>query len=366
MMKNAFTIVILPCLILGMLGAQSMCAQEASSGVDLRATLTAQGVASNELTDAPRSGAPITVGARAVAYPTWKISDNWFVSGALQVTTRPYFFGDLATEGYGAKGLVLQSTLNYSRVSDKGSLLLRAGEMSTAFGSFILRYDDADNALVDLPIEYGYYYSPVSILGVAGAQIDATRGKWDARAQFANSSPANPRSLFASDQYGNWAGGAGYTIRQGFRVGVSAYRGPYLDRHYEYFLPGEANPNTLRASALGLDVNWARGHTSAQGEWQKFVMPYTEIPTFREWAGYGEVKRVLSPRWYIALRNGYSSAGSTGKQMALETAAGFRPNRFQLIKLGYEYEHYSTGAERNDNTLAIQFITMLHKAVVHE
>jgi hypothetical protein len=343
-----------------------VCAQEASSGFDIRATLTAQAVSSNELTEAPRSGAPAAVGSRSVLYPTWKISDNWFVTGALQLATRPYFYEDLSTPGYGAKGSVLQSTLNYSRVSSHGSILLRAGEMSTAFGSFVLHYDDADNALVDLPIEYGYYYSAVSTLGVAGAQLDATRGKWDGRLQFANSSPANPRSLFAHDQYGNWAGGAGYTIRQGFRVGASAYYGPYLDRQYAYFFPGEANPSTLRARAVGLDANWAHGHTSAMGEVQSFVMPYKAIPTFRETAGYFEVKRVLNPRWFIAVRNGYLSASAGGNQQTLETAAGFRPDRFQLIKFGYEYEHYSTGAERDDNTVAVQFITTLHASAGRE
>jgi hypothetical protein len=308
----------------------------------------------------------VAVGSRSVVYPTWKINDNWFVTGALQLSTRPYYFEDFSTKGYGVKGSVLQATLNYSHVSPNGSVLVRAGQMSTAFGSFMLRYDDTDNALVDLPIGYGYYYSTVSILGVAGAQIDVTKGKLDARAQFANSSPANPRSLFARDQYGNWAGGAGYTIRQGFRVGVSGYRGPYLDRKSEYFFPGEANPSTLPAHALGFDVNWAHGHTSVQGELQKFVLPYKAIPTFRESTGYGELKRVLNPRWYVAVRGGYSSANLSGKTQILETAAGFRPNRLQLIKLGYEYEHYTTGTQRNDNTLAIQYITTLHRAVGRE
>jgi len=306
------------------------------------------------------------LGTRDVVYPTWKIGDHWFVTGALQFATRPYFYEDLSTAGYGAKGTVLQSTLNYSRVSDKGSVLVRVGEMSTAFGSFSLRYDDADNALVDLPIQYGYYYAPVSIDGVAGAQIDATRGKWDARAQFANSSPANPRSLFAKDQYGNWAGGAGYTIRQGFRVGVSGYRGPYLDRKYAYFYPGEANPNTLPAHAIGLDASWVHGHTSVQGEAQRFVMPYTVIPTFRESAEYVEVKQVLSPRWYVAFRPGFSTASVGGKEQNFETAAGFRANRLQLIKASYEYEHYTPDNQPNDKTFAIQFITTLHKAVGRE
>jgi hypothetical protein len=353
-------------LLLGVLSAQILRAQEATSGLDLRANLTAQAVASNELTQAPRFGSPMIVGSRTIVYPTWKINDHWFIMGALQLSTRPYYFEDFSTTGYGAKGLVLQSTLNYSRVSGNGSILVRVGEMSTAFGSFMLRYDDTDNPLVDVPVGYGYYYSLVSILGVAGAQTDVTKGKWDARAQFANSSPANPRSLFARDQYGNWAGGAGYTIRQGLRVGVSAYRGPYLDRTDEYFFPGEANPSTLPARALGLDVNWTHGHTSVQGELQKFVMPYTVIPTFREFTGYGELKRALSARWYLAARIGYSSANASGKVETLETTAGFRPNRLQLIKFSYTYEHYGTGTQRTDNALAIQLITTLHRAVGHK
>ena len=362
-MKAAFVRTILFCLGWGALCQQSLDAQEASSGVDLRATLTAQAAASNKLTEEPRSGSPMVPGGRAVVYPTWKLNDNWFVTGALQLTTRPYYFDDFSTTGYGVKGVVLQSTLNYTRVSSRSSVLVRVGEMPTAFGSFMLRYDDADNPLIDLPPGYGYYYSRVSILGVAGAQIDATRGKWDTRAQFANSSPANPRSIFAHDQYGNWAGGAGYTIRQGFRAGVSGYRGPYLARNYPYFFPGEANPNTLSASAIGLDVNWAHGHTSTQGEWQRFVMPYTVIPTFRESVGYGELKQVLSPRWYLAVRGGYTSANQGGSSGSIEAAAGFRVNRLQLIKVDYEFRHHSVATQQNDNIFAIQFITTLHKAV---
>ena len=110
--------------------------------------------------------------------------------------------------------------------------------------------------------------------------------RFDGRIQFANSSPANPRSIFANDQYGNWAGGGGFTIRQGLRVGVSGYRGPYLDRKYAYYFPGEANPSKLPAHAIGLDGNWAHGHTTAFVEVQRFVMPYTVIPDFRESAGY--------------------------------------------------------------------------------
>jgi hypothetical protein len=342
---------------------QCLCAQEAGSGLDLRATLTAQGAASSDFTEEPRSGSGAAAGFRGVLYPTWKIDEHWNVTAALQLVSRPYFVEEFSTPGYGMKGEILQASLNYARVSEKGSMRVQAGELSTAFGAFLQRYDDAENAVIDLPMEYGYYYTAVSFLPVAGAQMDVTRGKWDARAQFANSSPANPRSLLAHDQYGNWAGGVGYTVRQGLRVGVSGYRGPYLSRNYQYFLPGEANPNTLPAKAIGVDAAWSRGHWNAQGEWQKFLMPYTLIPDFREQAGYGEVKRVLNPRWYVAGRVGYTRANATGNAESFEGTAGFRVNRNQLLKFGYEHQHYSTGEYRDDNTALVQFVTSLHASV---
>jgi hypothetical protein len=354
------------CLASGACVSTAIHAQEAGSGFDLRATLSGQGIITNQLTQAPRNGSPASAGFRGVAYPTWKISDNWTVTGALQLVTRPYFYEDFDTTGYGAKGYVLNASLNYARVSKRGSLLVRVGQLPTAFGSFMLRYDDADNPLVDMPPEYGYYYAPVSTLGLAGAQIDATRGKWDARVQFANSSPANPRSIFQHDQYGNWAGGAGFTIRQGLRVGVSGYRGPYLDRQYPYFFPGEANPNTLIAHAVGVDASWAYRHTSVQVEGQRFVFPYKAIPTFLEVAGYAEVKQAVSPRWYLALRTGLTSATEVSQVRNAEMAAGFRASRNQLIKFDYELEHYDLASVHNDHTFAVQWVTTLHASASHD
>jgi hypothetical protein len=346
-----------------MLAAAMACphasAQEADRGVDVRATFSGETIASNVLTQAPRSGAMAAAGFRSVIYPTFKFSNRWTATGAWQIITHPYYFETYSTQGYGAKGYLLQASLNYARISDRGSVIFRAGQLSTVFGSFLLRYDDMDNPLAGVPVQYGYY-GAVSEQGIAGAQIDATRGRWDGRVQFANSSPVNPRSIFAHDQYGNWAGGGGYTIRQGLRVGASAYRGPYLDRHFKYFFPGEANPNTLPAHALGFDVEWARGHWSAQGEWQQFAMAYKLIPTFREQTGYGEVKRELAPRWYVAGRMGYSSANASGNAERLELAAGFRPGRSELLKVGYEYDHFSTGSNRTDHSVVVQLVSTLH------
>jgi len=335
-------------------------AQEASAGLDVRATVTGEFAASSLFTQPGVDKTPAAVGVRAVVYPTMKLSDRWTATAAWQLYTKPYFFESFTQKATGAKGTLLMGSLNYARVSEKGSVVVRAGVLPSAFGAFLLRYDDAENPLVDLPQSYGYYYKPVTSLGLLSAQMDATRGRWDGRVQFANSSPMNPRSVFARDQYGNWAGGGGVTIRQGFRIGVSGYRGPYLSRDYAYFFPGEVNPNTKIAHALGADVQWARGHWNVQGEFQRFAMPYKLIPTYREDAGYGEVRRVLHPRWYVASRIGYASATFGGTTTRYEFAGGYRASRYELVKVGYQLNHHNSGSVSNDKTFAVQFVTTLH------
>jgi hypothetical protein len=345
------------CGLFLLLGAAAS-AQEASSGFELRTTLSAEAVDSQELSAPPRDGSQATGGFRAVFYPTWKLNSNWTISGAYQVVSRPYFAEDFDTQGYGVKGDLLQLNLGYARFwSGHRSMAVRVGQLSSAFGAFLQRYDDAENPLIGVPSAYGYYYKPVTFVGLVGAQVDATMGKLDVRAQFVNSSPANRRNIFEHDQYGNWAGGLGYTIRQGLRVGGSAYYGPYLDRQYPYFFPGEANPNTLPATAVGLDVEWGWGHWNVWGEVQRFQMDYRVIPTFIQNMGYAEVRRVLSPRWYAAVRTGYQRFSAAPGSQTYEFVAGFRPDTHQLIKFGYTIQQGTQYTGLQGNIAAIEFVT---------
>jgi hypothetical protein len=73
----------------------------------------------------------------------------------------------------------------------------------------------------------------------------------------------------------------------------------------------------MPAHAVGLEVDWAHGRWNVQGELQKFVLPYTVIPSLREQAGYAKIKRVLHPRWYIATRGGYTGTNSSGRSRVL-------------------------------------------------
>ncbi len=274
-------------------------AQEAKAGFDLRATLSSTfGYSSQDSTNA---------GYRAIFYPTWKLGDHWTATAVYQVNSANSYPDSTPPSQYRMKGYLLQGSLNYSLVKRDKSLMVRVGQLSTAFGSFLLRYDDSVNPLINPPWQYGYYYAAVSTLGLASAQADATWRKWDARIQFANSSPSNPRGPGARDQYGNLAGGAGYTLRQGFRVGASVYYGPYLNRQSPFYFPGEVPPVDLKAHAFGADAQWAAGHWNLQSEWQHFTFPYRAIPIFREQAAYFEAKRALGAALVRSLADGLCS-----------------------------------------------------------
>jgi hypothetical protein len=335
--------------------AVALWGQEAESGFELRSTVSAQSMYSDDLTRSPRDGASMTGGSQALLYPTWKIDSHWAVAGAIQVHSRPYFPEEFTTQGYGVKTNILNANISYSRFWGNGSVIVRAGQLTSAFGSFLLRYDPAANPLTGVPSGYGYYGGGVAIAGMAGAQVDGTIGPLDMRVQITSSSPANPRSVFDRDQYPNWTGGVGYTIRQGFRVGVSAYRGPYLDRNFPYYFPGEGRPRDLPATGYGLDVQWGRGHWNVYGEMAHFQMTYKAIPTYNVQTGYAEVRRVLNPRWYAAVRAGFNHPLTYPGSEAYEVAAGFRPTASQLLKFGYICRPNSGSA--TDHGVTIQFIT---------
>jgi hypothetical protein len=113
------------------------------------------------------------------------------------------------------------------------------------------------------------------------------------------------------------------------------------------------------ASGVGLDADWAIGHWNMRGEWQRFVMTYRAIPTFRESGAYAEVKRVLNPRWFVATRVGYLHSSVSSGDETFEGAVGFRVNRSQLVKTGYVVSR----AQRDgtlQKAILVQIVTTVH------
>jgi hypothetical protein len=188
---------------------------------------------------------------------------------------------------------------------------------------------------------------PVSLYGLPAAQMDISWGKVDARFQIANSSPSNPQSLLSSSQALQWAAGSGYTIRQGFRIGFSMHRGPFLDDILTTLLPDQTRASDYPATGIGSDVQWSRGRWNLEAEWQRFQYDYPRfVVSPVASSGYLEIMRTLSPRFYVAARMSCqlynriadlrisTSEPFLPKRQTAEFAFGYRINSRQLLKVG--------------------------------
>jgi hypothetical protein len=368
-------------------------AQEATAGIAVPFTVTG-GVFHDSDGDTSAS-------YRAVFYPTLKLGPKWFVYSAIQVGSQPYAYPAAYEQKGNVQVRALQAFLGRTWTAQNFSVTFKAGQLASAFGSFPLRYDDMANPLIDQPIPYvsalkispgqlpcgvsdlarqwasdqggilfgcggditkdeGIY--PTTLYGLPGAEVDISTGKVDARFQLTNSSPANPQSLISGNQQLQWAAGAGYTVRQGFRVGLSAFRGPYLDRNIRKL-------RNYPATGIGADLQWARGRFSAEAEWQRFQFDYPQFVTSPAVSfGYVELKAILTPRVYAATRLGYQKYSAVQDQTmtssdpflsgrrSYEFALGYRPNRWQLFKIEYQRLRVE-GEQTFDTILAFQLVT---------
>jgi hypothetical protein len=321
-------------------------AQEGDFGISVPITLSAG-----------FSASPATAGARGMLYPTLKLGSHWFAYAAVQVRRTPYFYSD-TTHTFGVNAV--QAFVGYSLRKGKAALVFKAGQLTTAFGSYPLRYDDAQNPLIDQPITYvarlplqyksgweqkSEALTPVTVYGMPAAEADASIGRIDARLQLSGGSPSYPEGWSGIRQYQQWVFGAGYTIRQGFRIGASAFCGPFLDSD-----DVPSSPRNFPAAGVGADLQWARGRWSVNAEWQNFHFDLPGQPVAFT-AAYAEAKAIVSPRLYLATRIGRLTAKSP--LTSVETAAGVWLNRHQLLKVGYEWAENTA----RDGTFGVQLVT---------
>jgi hypothetical protein len=120
-------------------------------------------------------------------------------------------------------------------------------------------------------------------------------------------------------------------------------------------------------------VKWVHGHWSTSGEWQRFqydLPRFTQAPSLI--STYGEAKRILTPRFYVAGRVGWLKpggaadiTGASTSQFApwissYELAGGWWLNRHQLLKASYEWLSVQYQPGTQNNVLGVQFVTTLH------
>jgi hypothetical protein len=372
-MRSYLYILLVP-LLAGSSGA-GLHGQEAQVGVTVPVTITGGFLD----TDRPKADDPSATslypGFRVLAKPQMKLGSHWYFYSAIQVRSTPFFYEDAYSADRGIDTQALQLFMGYARSWTHTSVGVKMGKLPSDFGAFPLRYDDMDNALIDEPLPYTYLQlrsfrpgqdpyglTPVTLYGLPGAEFDLSLHRLDTRLQITNSNPYNPRSILDSGQHIQWTAGAGYTIRQGFRVGVSAYDGPWLNNSLKPLLPAGSTVRDFPASGLGVDAQWAHGPWSTGGEWQHFVFRFPPSSASALNFGYVELKRIISPRWYSAVRGNYQTnnrqaASFLARRQIAEVAVGFRPDRFQLLKVGYEWEAVQGGPPVRDNVFGVQFVT---------
>jgi len=384
-------------------------AQEADLGITLPVTLTGEGLYTHRLQSEDPKASPLTGAFHVALYPGFKLGPHWFIYSAIYLSSTPFYYNDAYESDHQLETQVVQAFLGYRQTYGTTSVMFKAGQLTSAFGSFPVHYDDADNPLLDQPIPYAAYLSlhanqlpcgvkdisgqeywgsvgyhcggssasdegltPATLYGLPGIEADVSTHKMDARFQLTNSSPVNPQTLWSHSQRPQWTAGAGYSPLQGFRFGFSAFRGPFLDHSVVSFLPAGHSVGDFPATGFGLDAQWARGRWSTSGEWQWFRFAY---PNFRQSPsssfGYAEVKAVLNARTYLAARAGYqrnSRVADSWEQsdesfapnvQSYEFAVGIRPNRRQLLKVGYEWLRGEYVSGTRDNVFGIQLVTSI-------
>jgi hypothetical protein len=352
---------------------------------------------------------PITGGLRIMLYPTIRLGPHWFFYAAEEFRFAPYFYYDTYEPDHEWYITTQQAFVGYQIRGEKTSVVFKAGNLASAFGAFPLHYDDADNALLDQPLSYVQYLglrndqlpcgvadllgqnpftvqnhcggppgadegmTPVSLYGMPGIQAEVSSHRLDGRIQVTSGSPSSPLSLSHAPQYAQWVAGGGYTIRQGLRVGISGFRGPFITPDVSGWLPVGTSARTFPASGLGLEAQWALGHWSASGEWQRFQYDYPGFPQAPSVVfTYGEAKRMLTPRLYLAGRIGWlkpggatDSSGASTNQFSpsiasYELAGGWWLNRHQLLKASYEWLNVQNFPGAQNNIVGVQFVTTLH------
>ncbi len=385
-------------------------AQEADSGVSMPVTASFGAMDTHRFDFSNPTASPAAANFRLMFYPTLRLGKHWFAYAAIQVRRLPYFYYDAYLADRGVETDLVQGYVGYTTHSGPATIVFKAGQMVTAFGSFPLRYDDVQNPLMDQPLAYiteapvrsdqlscgtadllkqhygsvsencggeagrGPGLTPVTLYGLPAAQAEISVRRFDGRVQMTTSSPAYPDGWNISRQHLQGTAGAGVTIQQGFRVGVSGFRGPYMENTIAPWLPAGTTVRSFPATGRGLDVEWARGRLSANGELQdfRFDAPNYVVPP-RILAGYAELKARLTPRIYAAVREGFlktqsvlDSRGVSASEFAptlqaTEVGVGYWLHPHVLAKVSYEFSHSAGSTSSKSNVLGMQLVATFNQ-----
>lgn len=337
-------------------------------------------------------------GVRATVAPSLRLGSHWFAYSLIDIRSSDYLSYSNDADDSDLNARLSQAYIGYKHDFEHGSLLVKAGRLATAFGSYPLQYDDAKTAFINPPAGYsqplplrpdqrtcdlddlldqsyggavafhcggssapGYGLLPVTLYGIPGVETQISWKRIDARAQMTNSSPSNPQSLLSTSQALQWTTGGGYSFHGGLRAGFSQFHGPYLESSIASALPPGKHFRDYSASGFGIDSQWSHAAWAVEGESQFF---HFDVPGFiqspSQQGAYVQIKRILSPRYYAAFRSSMERPGAArdgfgegighfqDSRESQEFVFGYWLNHLQLLKIGIQYANWNAWSYEDD------------------
>ncbi len=375
-------------LLVALILPLSVSAQETSSGFVIPVTISGDARYARSSENGQPTSSGVKGGFRGMISPSLRLGSHWFAYSVFDTQSSSYLDYAAGLDNDRAVSFTLmQAYVGYKTSFKSASLLVKAGRLASAFGLYPLEYDDAKSPLIDPPLTYianlplrpdqlpcnlsdliwqsygnavqfncggatveRYGIVPVTLYGIPGIETQLSWNRFDTRLHITNSSPANPQSLLSQSQSIQWTAGGGYSFHRGLHLGISAFRGPYLDHVLAPLLPAGQRLSDFPASGIGADLQWSKGPWSLEAEWQRFrfALPgFTESPSSQ--GAYVQLKRIVSPRLFVAFRAavqqpggaadslGYATPQIDAREETEEAVLGYRISRLQLLKAGFTY-----------------------------
>jgi hypothetical protein len=306
----------------------------------------------------------------------------------------------------------------YVRVRPMASrpLTILGGRIPPVFGAFARRDYGEVNALIGLPLAYGYsttmrpepppsrrelilnrgggwavrYPRATATVGPQGLPLVSARrwdtgvsAQWDGgkvEAGVAVTVGTLSSPLTDDDNDGKQVSGRfAVTPTASFSVGVSAASGEYLsepggqtDYGEVVGLPPPASYDTHRQQALGLDAEYSLGHVVVRGEVvaSRWDVPFQNGDPTLPLDALGtslEARVALTPRWSMAVRGdrlGFSRVAAANgvvrtwdaNVLRVEGAVGYLVRRNVRLKAGYQYNWRDGGRERSIGMAGAQLL----------
>lgn len=285
---------------------------------------------------------------------------------------------------------------------------VQLGLVPTVFGSFPRRRYAFDNPLPSLPLVYQYLTTiREDALPRNAEEVVAQRGRgWLVRYPIGDPSFGPGRPLVNAERWDagiqariglrpvslalavtqgtlshptveddnggkQISGRLAWMPRPSFTAGFSASSGDFVADEARDELPG-GGPGKYRQQALGLDLEWARGHLILRGEavfssWHLPAVDATRIEEPLDALGaFVEARYKLRPGFYVASRVERLAMAEIGSNLGylswdadvtrFELGAGYSPLRHVLLKTAWQHNRRDGGRVRQSDLFAAQVL----------